>query len=137
MAGFHAGYTNSAGAADTLITGANNVVFTAFGLGVVAQNAISKGDRLSVSIGQPLRSQSGSLSLDLPSGIDQSGNTVRSRTSLGLKADGRDTDAQGGSTVPLDARTAFSAAALVRTQPDNTANSAPEGVGMVRPRLRF
>lgn len=137
FAGWEAGRTQVRAAQDSLISGLSALDSQAGHVGIAKTGVWDSDDRLAATLSQPLRVTAGSAALSLPTGMDADGTLRTTSERTGLAADGHETDLQVGYQTPLDDGESMTMAALLRLQPDNVRDAAPEMVVMGRYRLAF
>lgn len=93
-----AGYTEATAkpsfTGDSLLGNWSRVRANAFTAGIAKQSAFAAGDRLGLSIGQPLRVHRSSADLTLPVGRDLAGNVIQETRRVDLTPSGRQIDVQ-------------------------------------------
>jgi hypothetical protein len=137
VGGVHAGLSGEAGAGGSMIRDANDVGSFAAGVGLVARDAFASGDRLTLAAGLPLRAVSGHADLLVPSTVNLDGIVSAQPVSVGMRADGRETDLQAAWTRPIQPGLELTGAVLVRQDPDNMRGVAPDAMAAVRLDIRF
>ena len=101
-ASYSLGHTRSfSNSADSLVKSGTDASSDAFGVGLVTSDAWRTGDRLSLSLFQPLRATSGSLELDVASGVSDAGALTREIRTLPLSSPARELTTEAGYTMPL------------------------------------
>ncbi|MEZ5934301.1 MAG: S8 family serine peptidase [Alphaproteobacteria bacterium] len=124
---------------DALIKDWSDTSSEAFGAGLIMRDLARDDDGLTVMVGQPLRQEQASATLDLPTARRPDGSVVRSRDRLDFAPKAREIAAEIGYRLPLNARGDhdIQAAGFIRLNPDHDPNRAPEtGIGLTY-RLRF
>lgn len=138
FAGAEAGRTQARAAANSLVSEVGTLTSTAWRVGLARDTLLTVGDRAVLTFSQPLRLESGTVSLSLPVGRTLDGEVTTARVSGDAGADGRELDLQAGYSRPLiGVPGEMSLSGLVRFQPDNVADARPEAVAMARYRLTF
>lgn len=92
---FFGGYEHGA-TLDALGTGlvdqVSNVTFSGFQVGLKAQNVFTKSDDLSLTLSQPMRMESGEMSMSIPVGRTQDGTILYENVTGSLSPSGRQLD---------------------------------------------
>lgn len=135
--GFEMGRSTVQAVEGSMVSGMSDLTSTAFRLGATKSGVIEDGDRFAVALSQPLRVSAGTAFLDLPVSRDLDGNVYRSAASQTMAADGRELDLQLGYSRPLGENQSLSAAGMLRLEPDNIKDAAPEGIVMFGYKLAF
>ena len=81
-----------AGATGGYVAGVEGATFSGFQLGVAASEIMQAGDTLTMTVSQPLRVETGTMSFDLPVGRLADGTIVYDRVTGGLAPSGRQID---------------------------------------------
>jgi hypothetical protein len=109
----------------------------AMSVALVRRDAFMSGDGLSMSVSQPLRTRSGTISASLQSGVDAEGNPVVSNRSLSLVPSGRELLTELAYRAPLGRDRSVSAVLAVRQQPNHDATAAIDAMVALRFRQLF
>ncbi|GAB3644998.1 S8 family peptidase [Ramlibacter alkalitolerans] len=88
---------------NSLVTGVTATKSRAFGFGLVAADAFRSNDRLTVGFSSPLKTTSGTMHLNMPSGMDSEGNLLREARSVNLAAGARELSFETNYSMPLSA----------------------------------
>lgn len=115
----------------SLVTGASEVRSNAFGAGLVKSDGWKTGDRLSLSVSQPLRAVSGTMILDVASGITDTGIETRELRSVSLASAARELMVEANYTVPLTRHSSLGFSLIDRRNPGNL-HGPSENVAAVR-----
>ena len=103
---------------------------TSFELGIALEAVARTDDRLTFTLSQPLRVESGAAELDVPVARDLAGGITRSRRELDLGPDGREIDLEIGYGLALggfaDQPGRLQTAVMLRLAPDHDPEAAPE-----------
>ncbi len=103
----------------------------AFALGVVAGDVVRAGDRLGLMLGQPLRVNSASAMLDVPTARDLDGGIERSRERVDMTPSGREIRVEFAYLRPLADDSTLSTWLLLQHQPGHDARAEPAaGIGL-------
>ncbi|MEJ0061773.1 MAG: S8 family peptidase [Alphaproteobacteria bacterium] len=131
QASWYGGVTQASMARDSLIQDAEAIVSTAWRLGVTRNGLWQDGDSLRFNLAQPLRAETGSLSLNLPQYRLRDGTVIRDNASLGLAPTGREIDFETGYRMPFGEATSLDFAALYRKDSGHVAGEN-EAIGLAR-----
>lgn len=137
FAGAELGVTRADSSASSLITDVGTLHSTAYRVGVSGERLLTEGDALAFTVSQPLRIESGEVSLSVPVGRETDGSILTYTGNADMAADGRELDLQAGYTLALEDAGEVSFTGLLRLQPDNVGDAGPEGVVMARYRMGF
>src|SRR5262249_37802139 len=133
----HFGVTEPGGATGSLITKTTALVSTSFDIALSKTDIARAGDRLTAALSQPLRVIGGSAHLLVPQAITFEGATLYSPIDAPLGADGQELDLQGMYAMPVNAASKLDLGVMVRFEPGNVANAAPDEVLMSRYQVSF
>jgi Subtilase family len=117
---------------DSLIAQVSASQTRAYALGVSRSNLIVRSDRIALTFTQPLRAASGVMSLDLPTGIDATGQVLRTARAIALKPSGRERLTELRYTRSIGKASTASVVAVHRADPNHDALAPAERVGLVR-----
>lgn len=129
------GVTPGAASNDSLITEVSRARTNAFSLALVAADRIRSGDRMSVSLSQPMRAYSGRIVMDMLTG--GSGTQSRERLLFSMVPLGREMRAEINYLTPAGQRGSLSLSLLVRRDPNNMIGVSMEKLLAVRFVSRF
>ncbi|OWW21366.1 hypothetical protein [Noviherbaspirillum denitrificans] len=115
--------------ADTLANGISRAGTSAFSFGLVASDRMRRGDRLSVSLSQPMRSYSGRFMTDL---LSRGSGTARERLVFSMVPLGREMRAQLNYQMPAGYGATFGVALMVRRNPNELADASAEALVVAR-----
>ncbi|SNS11645.1 Subtilase family protein [Noviherbaspirillum humi] len=126
------GYNNA-----SLITALSGTRTNAFSLALVAADNLRRGDRFSVAVSQPMRTYAGSMTLNVWSGLTDSGKAVRDNLQLSMVPTGRELRTEMYYQMPVgrDASAGFSY--ILRRDPDNIAGAPAEQLVAARYSRQF
>ena len=133
----HFGVTQPSIGAASIIRSTSSLVTTSFHLALVEADLARPGDHAGFVVSEPLRVISGNAHLVLPASIDFDGRPIYAPLDASLAADGEELDLQGFYAIPFGLAARINFAALLRLEPDNIRNAAPEAVLMSRYQLSF
>jgi hypothetical protein len=120
-----------------LIRSLTGVRSDAWTLGIARSNVVSGGDRLSLSLSQPLRVSAGRADIDAPVGRTDTGTVLRQSGSASLVPSGREIDVELAYRILLSEEEELSAGALVQTSPGHVAGESAAFATAVRYKRRF
>lgn len=124
FANYHMGLTKVEASSSSLFSAFSDVGTNAFSLGASARNLRAKSDTLGLVFSQPLRVTQGNASMLLPVGIQSSGSMLYENQSLNLAPTARELDFGAYYAAPIDDVSKFSFDTLLRTNPDNSDETA-------------
>lgn len=130
--GTTAGYDNP----DSLVTRVSKLRSKAYGLGLAMNDTWRKADRLTINLSSPLATSSGSMTLDIPDGVDLDGNIIRAQRQISLVSPVREYRADLSYFTPLSKTTGLGMNLIHRLNANNIA-SATEQVAMMNYQVRF
>lgn len=125
------GETPGTQSSDRLVTEISRARTNAFSFAVVAADRVRQGDRLSLSLSQPMRAYSGRIVMDVltrQNGTDP----TRERLVFSMVPIGREMRAQLNYQMPAGQGATLGMTALVRRNPNNLAEAATERLVGVR-----
>ncbi len=117
---------------DSLISRVSTTRSRAFALGLSRANLLHKSDRVALTLSQPLRPESGTLTLDLPTGVDAEGGLVRANRAVDLRPSGRERQTEVSYLRQLGSTSSLGIFAIYRSEPNHDALAADERVVAVR-----
>ncbi|MCF4097702.1 S8 family serine peptidase [Maritalea mediterranea] len=88
---------------DGFVTNFDDANFSGFHVGVAKSNLVQKGDRVTLSLAQPIRADSGNVTMNLPVGRDKDGNIIYDQVTGDLSPSGREIDFAASYFMELDA----------------------------------
>jgi hypothetical protein len=128
------GYTDSvANNSASLVTGYSGSRSDAFSLFASLKEPFSRGDRLSLTVAQPMRTASGDMNMVLPVRADANGAPVLESRSLSLQPDGREIRADLLYMSRINRHANSFVGVTLRHQPDHDAAASAQatlGVGI-------
>jgi subtilisin family serine protease len=130
------GVTPGTHGSDSLVTEVSTARTNAFSLALVAADRLRHGDRVSLSLSQPLRAYAGRIVMDVLTG---SGGGVRSRERLvfSMVPIGREMRAQLNYRAPAGYGAMFGLTLMVRRDPNNMAGTSMEKLIAMRYTKQF
>ncbi len=115
----------------SLVTGASEVRSNAFGAGLVTSDGWNTGDRLSLSVSQPLRAASGTMILDVASGMTDAGIETRELRSVALASPARELMLEASYSLSLGRQSSLGFSLIDRRNPGHLPGPS-ENVAAVR-----
>jgi subtilisin family serine protease len=103
---------------NSLIESVSDIYSQSIGVSYTQNNSLKQGDRFSIELKQPMRVFSGSANM-VTSSVDEDGNEVTTRDTVGLTPDGREIDLTLAYTAPIDEDTQWSANLSARRDDGN------------------
>jgi subtilase-type serine protease len=94
--------STSTPATRSLVASVDGIRFSGIEIGAVLSNVVTGNDRLTVSIAQPMRIESGNMAFELPVARTASGAIVRETAEVELQSSGREVDLGLDYAVTLD-----------------------------------
>ena len=131
------GATADAQLSNGLIRSLSGVRSDAWTLGIARNDVVSSGDRLSLSLSQPLRVSAGQAEINAPTGRTDTGTVLRESGSASLTPSGREIDVELAYRILLSEKEELSAGALVQTSPGHVAGESAAFATAVRYKRRF
>lgn len=117
---------------DSLIAGVTTLRTNAFSLALVAADRIRQGDRLSLSVSQPMRTYAGQLTMDV-----LSNEQTRERLVFSMAPTGREVRAELNYQMPLGPLSSMGMSLMLRRDPNNIADAAVDKLLALRYATRF
>jgi len=114
----------------SLVTGASEVRSNAFGAGLVKSDSGKTGDRLSLSVSQPLRAVRGTMILDVASGMTDTGVETRELRSVVLASPVRELMVEANYTLTLDKQSSLGFSLINRRNPGHLPGPSENVVAM-------
>jgi hypothetical protein len=131
------GVTPGGSGTDSLITEVTRARSNAFSLALVAADRIKNGDRMSVSLSQPMRAYAGRIVMDMLSGGSGSGTPSRERLIFSMVPLGREMRMEINYLAPAGALGSLGISLMVRRDPNNMVDVSVEKLLAVRFVTRF
>jgi hypothetical protein len=111
---------------DSLFSNWGRVQANAFSVGIARQSAFAAGDKLGLTIGQPLRVHRSKADLTLPTGRDLDGNVTRTTKRVDLEPTGRQMNIQLAWRGQVGAAASVRAFSTLSLQPGHDREARPE-----------
>lgn len=132
------GYTPAVQAGDrSMVADLSTVRTDAFAAGLIKADSWRSGDRLSLTLSQPLRAASGTMRFNVPIGNDASGEMRYQTRGFELRTSGRELRTELSYVTPTGRDQEFGVVLAHRKQPDHDANAANDTMAGVRWQMRF
>lgn len=114
------GFTGAMGnRSDTLVTGYTSSRSEAYAVFASLTDAFRKGDRLSFTVSQPMRTVSGAIQLVVPVAADAQGSPVMQARAISLRPEGREIRSDVLYMNPINRHSSVFVGLAVRNQPDH------------------
>ena len=117
------GQTSGQVVSNSLIGSVSASRTNSFSVALVGSDAINHGDRFSLSVAQPMRTYSGSMSVDTATAFSDTGLESRATRSYSLVPAGRELRTEMSYFTPLSRSTAVALSAAIRQDADNIAGA--------------
>ncbi len=114
--------------ADSIVTGYSGIRSNAFSATLALAQAFRVGDQLSVTLGQPMRVQSGSMGMAMSVGVDADGTPTMGSRSISLRPSSCETRADILYLSPLDRHAKWFLGISVRNQLDHDRTATRETI---------
>lgn len=132
------GYTPAVQAGDrSMVSDVTGVRTDGFATGLIKSDAWRTGDRLSLTLSQPLRATSGTMRFDVPTGNNASGEMQFQTRGFDLETSGRELRTELSYVTPTGRDQELGVVLAHRQQPDHDANAADDTMAGVRWQMRF
>jgi hypothetical protein len=109
----------------------------AFSLALVASDRVKAGDRLSVSVSQPMRAHASRMVMDMLTGRSGSTRSANERLIFTMVPLGREMRAQLNYFTPLPQQASFRLTLMVRREPNDLADASTEKLLLLRYAKQF
>lgn len=114
---------------DGFVTEFNSAQFSGFHLGVAKADFVQKGDRITLSLAQPIRADAGDITMNLPVGRDKDGNIIYDQVSGNLSPSGREIDIAASYFMQPDAFSTLQFDVMYALDAGHVAGERSYGVG--------
>jgi hypothetical protein len=118
--------------AASLVTNVGASRADAFAMGLVKSETWQRGDRLALTVSQPLRASAGNMTFDLPTDVDATGKVLRTRETVSLQPSGREVMTEVNYSMPVAKRASLTFAAIHRHNPNHDATAPADRIFAVR-----
>jgi hypothetical protein len=135
--GFDFGFSDIKGANNSLVTGVDNVTSETFRIGFSKTGVVGKKDTFGFVVSEPLRVNSGSANLSLPTSVDANGQVMMTAANLDIAATGRQMDIQAFYNTEVSKDASFTAGLLLRQNPGHDSSNGTEAVALARYKMAF
>lgn len=120
------GVTPGSLSGNSLITEVSANRSNAFALALVAADSMCPGDRLSLSLSQPMRTYAGQIAMDLYTGLNSDGSPARERMQFSMVPLGRELRGEINYATPAGPDASLGATLMLRHEPDHLPDTAME-----------
>ena len=117
---------------DSLISRVSTSTSRAFAFSATRTDFLHKSDRLGLTLSQPLRAESGAMTLDLPTAVDAQGEVIRTSRVVPFRPSGRERLAELSYARAVGKASAVGVAAIHRAEPNHDASAADERIVAIR-----
>jgi len=117
---------------NSLIADMSTLRTNAFSVALIAADRLVAGDRLSLTLAQPMRAYQGSMTLDVVANIDGNGAEIRERRIFSMTPDARELKLETSYRAPLRNHASATLAMSFRRHPNNFADVATEKLLAIR-----
>lgn len=114
---------------DGFVTAFNTAQFSGFHLGVAKADFVQKGDRVTLSLAQPIRADAGDVTMNLPVGRDKDGNIIYEQVSGNLSPSGREIDIAASYFMQPDAFSTLQFDVMYALDAGHVAGERSYGIG--------
>ena len=111
---------------DSLLDNWSRIYANSFAVGATTKSQFRYGDRLGISLGQPLRVRKSNADVTLPVGRDLSGNVLQETQRVDLAPTGRQIDIQLAYSLKIGIQSDISSFATLSLQPGHDQSGDPE-----------
>lgn len=126
--GAEMGLAQPFGSHGDLVASSSSLGFSGLRAGLVFKGDAPKSGRLTLSLAQPVRIESGTANLTLPTGRTKQGDLTYESTTIGLTPSGRELDLGASYLVPLGESSAFSLAGIYALDAGHVAGARAFGI---------
>lgn len=106
-----------------LVTEVTQARTNAFSLGVVASDSLKQGDRLSLTLSQPMRTVAGQMTVDMQTGVAADGTLMRQRMGFSMVPPGRELRGELNYHRPTGRDASLAFTLMLRHEPDHLADA--------------
>ncbi len=117
---------------DSLISRVSTSTSRAFAFSATRTDFLDKSDRLGLTLSQPLRAESGAMTLDLPTAVDAQGDVIRTSRVVPFRPSGRERLVELSYARAVGKASAVGVAAIHRAEPNHDASAADERIVAIR-----
>ncbi len=114
---------------DGFVTNFDGASFSGFHVGVAKADLLQKGDRVTLSLAQPIRADAGTITMNLPVGRDKNGNIIYDQVSGNLSPSGREIDIAASYFMQPDAFSSLQFDVMYALDSGHVAGERSYGVG--------
>lgn len=114
---------------DGFVTNFDGASFSGFHIGVAKADLLQKGDRVTLSLAQPIRADAGTVTMNLPVGRDKDGNIIYDQVTGNLSPSGREIDIAASYFMQPDAFSTFQFDIMYALDAGHVAGERTYGIG--------
>ena len=130
---YNQGLTLKNGQQDSLVSSSSNMISQSWSLGLIQSNVLSKEDRFGIAINQPLVVKSGSLNLNVPTGLEyESGIMQYENRKVSIAPSAIERNIEANYFIPTSPISGLSLTGVYRMNPENNDNNPSQKVVAVR-----
>lgn len=130
---YNQGLTLKNGQQDSLVSSSSNLISQSWSLGLMQSNILSKEDRFGIAINQPLVVKSGSLNLNVPTGLEyDSGIMQYENRKVSVVPSAIERNIEANYYVPTSPISGLSLTGVYRMNPENNDSNPSQKVVAVR-----
>lgn len=122
---------------NSMLSDWSSVHSNAFSIGLLAGNVLTRGDRLGLLVGQPLRVYDASATLTTPASLSSGGEAVLASDRVDLAPGGREIDVELGYLRSLLPGAELSSFLLLQLEPGHDADAAPAATAGLKLDIEF
>jgi subtilisin family serine protease len=130
---FNQGLTLKNGQQDSLVSSSSNLISQSWSLGLIQSNILSKEDRFGIAINQPLVVKSGSLNLNVPTGLEyDTGIMQHENRKVSIAPTAIERNVEANYFVPTSLVSGISFSGVYRMNPENNDSNPSQKTVAVR-----
>ncbi|MEY3907064.1 MAG: hypothetical protein RLZ52_130 [Pseudomonadota bacterium] len=130
---YNQGLTLKNGQQDSLVSSSSNLISQSWSLGLIQSNILSKEDRFGIAFNQPLVVKSGSLNLNVPTGLEyDSGIMQYENRKVSIAPSAIERNIEANYFVPTSEISGLSLTGIYRMNPENNDNNPSQKAFAVR-----
>lgn len=114
---------------DGFVTNFDGASFSGFHIGVAKADLLQKGDRVTLSLAQPIRADAGTVTMNLPVGRDKDGNIIYDQVTGNLSPSGREIDIAASYFMQPDAFSTLQFDVMYALDAGHVAGDRTYGIG--------
>lgn len=130
---YNQGLTLKNGQQDSLVSSSSNMISQSWSLGLMQSNILSKEDRFGIAFNQPLVVKSGSLNLNVPTGLEyDTGIMQYENRKVSIAPSAIERNIEANYFIPTSPISGLSLTGVYRMNPENNDNNPSQKVVAVR-----